>query len=918
MEEHLVNLETEVGIPNYRSESPIMNLNALVHGDQSPLDSVNILQQWPPFQEIGGSLKDSTRIVTELDTSQIDALRRILTKRLAIVQGPPGTGKTYTSVAAIKVLLQNMTSKDPPIIIAAQTNHAVDQILRHIARFEPNFIRLGGQTTDLETIKPRTLFELKVSKKSYGNFASKTATSTRNAIAAELEKLLIPLLSAEPITADMFHDIGLLTDAQRESINSIESRWAADKDASKMNLWCESGLSKIVNADKVNQYAELDDEYENLDEGELETPDIDNDKFERLHGHEFEFDSGFKFLGRHSGINDEKIARLLLKCQDLSMIALADRPAIYEYLRCELVKKINDRVRQIGQKGKEAASLAKIGKWEGDFEVVNKARVIGLTTTGLSKYRGLLSALNPRIVLIEEAAETLEPYTIAAVFESLQHLILVGDHQQLRANCCCSDLADEVVGFDVSLFERLVKNQVEFTRLTTQRRMRPEIRGLIEHIYPDLTDHSSVIGRPNIRGMGGSNLHFFHHENAESMDETRSKKNDFEARMIVEFTKYLVWNEIYLDKITVLTFYNGQKKLIQDLFGRHEIFNKYRVKVSTVDSYQGEENDVVLLSLVRNNDLDNIGFLESINRACVAVSRARLGLYVFGNAKLLIFNEGWATIIKYLQDKEAIRSFLPLYCPAHDTEIDAREYSDLQELNGGCDVDCGGVLSCGHKCPLTCHPARECLVEDCEEVCQKVLACGHVCTAGCGRTCGCDKCPSSPRRTDIQNFPGIEASERASPSLVQTQEASPNNQNLEERPQRLQAPSWYNKTPGQAVAGDSAKKWAEFVSTTSMTFGLSTPGKTIQSNMLHKAGKQTAEIPSKASTGSGFGLNAIVSENVSPSKANKAGVTNGTRRVMPISPINTLIDLTEDVSLEEHKQVTRSTKHKSSADKSLI
>ena len=59
----------------------------------------------------------------------------------------------------------------------------------------------------------------------------------------------------------------------------------------------------------------------------------------------------------------------------------------------------------------------------------------GCTTTGLSKYRGLLAALEPRTLLIEEAAETKEGTIIAGMIETLQHLILVGDHQQLQANC---------------------------------------------------------------------------------------------------------------------------------------------------------------------------------------------------------------------------------------------------------------------------------------------------------------------------------------------------------------------------------------------------------------------------------------------------------------------------------------------------
>ena len=57
--------------------------------------------------------------------------------------------------------------------------------------------------------------------------------------------------------------------------------------------------------------------------------------------------------------------------------------------------------------------------------------------------------------------------------------------------------------------------------------------------------------------------------------------------------------------------------------------------VTTVDNYQGEENDIVILSLVRSNHHDNIGFLKASNRVCVALSRARHGMFIFGNASCL-------------------------------------------------------------------------------------------------------------------------------------------------------------------------------------------------------------------------------------------------------------------------------------------
>ena len=93
------------------------------------------------------------------------------------------------------------------------------------------------------------------------------------------------------------------------------------------------------------------------------------------------------------------------------------------------------------------------------------------------------------------------------------------------------------------------------------------------------------------------------------------------------------------------------------------------VRVTTVDNYQGEENDIIILSLVRNNHQNQIGFLKASNRVCVALSRAKEGLFIFGNAQCLDdatykpLKEGneaqsqehiWQKVIKKLSERNCI------------------------------------------------------------------------------------------------------------------------------------------------------------------------------------------------------------------------------------------------------------------------
>ena len=119
------------------------------------------------------------------------------------------------------------------------------------------------------------------------------------------------------------------------------------------------------------------------------------------------------------------------------------------------------------------------------------------------------------------------------------------------------------------------------------------------------------------------------------MQFIQSKINKDEAEFLLTFAEYLLANKYAPEQITILTLYSGQlihlKKLI-----REKYYNLKDVWVSTVDNFQGEENDIILLSLVRSNKNNSIGFLKVSNRVCVALSRARQGSF---NCRLLHFRK---------------------------------------------------------------------------------------------------------------------------------------------------------------------------------------------------------------------------------------------------------------------------------------
>jgi helicase required for RNAi-mediated heterochromatin assembly 1 len=754
LSEHLVGGKKDVEPPAYVQFKPLINLGPIVVMEEADrFEHVNILHDWPPTSS------------QALDASQSDALKRILTKQLAIVQGPPGTGKTHVSVEALKVLLANMTKDQPPIIVTCQTNHALDQLLLHVAEFMPDFIRLGGRSKDQDVIKSRTLYEVRKSTsqpKTNGTRKGK-AHAILKSLTNEMQMLLAPLeINQPPLDHRVLAELDLITQEQAESLEMDELRAmginSTDTPGILMEQWLGKSLMpchRPIEPDDFGMvYEEEDFEMEQLQELEAEAvARDDDDDIEALTGKVVSLCDNYIGLGMVR--TDDDIQALLHRTNDLNTIPPQERGAIYNYFKKHMKLRLLTQFRQCAKRYAEAVDLRKVGSWEFDEKLLRRQRLIGMTTTGLSKYRALVAALSPRIVLVEEAAETLEAPVTAACVPTLEHLILVGDHQQLRPHCQVREFEDEPYHFNLSLFERMVANDVEMACLTRQRRMIPEIRRLLIPIYGDtLKDHDSVkseSNRPPVEGMGGCNSFFFTHEWKETRDPNFSCVNEHEADMVVGHFNHLYLNGIEPSKITVLTFYNGQRKVLLKKFRQHQNFSRQLVNVVTVDSYQGEENDVVLLSLVRSNKRGNIGFLDVDNRVCVALSRAKRGLYIFGNAEMLaIENATWADVVETMYGKASSKAktgpkrrvgyHMPIQCVNHGQKLRIETPEDWDYINGGCLRDCECVLACGHRCLMRCHPFDNDIIT-CKQKCTKrVDGCGHPCTAMCMDPCKCQLC----------------------------------------------------------------------------------------------------------------------------------------------------------------------------------
>ena len=774
MSEHIVDVQPTVPVAKNVTQKPFMNLSDSF-GDG--FESVNVLKDWPSFAAedqapatTAGRTKGDAQVST-MDKSQMQALRRLLAKRLAVVQGPPGTGKTFVSVQALRAFVQDWREGDPPIIVAAHTNHALDQLLRHVNTFEPGFVRLGGQTTDKDVIEPRTIFNLRRLDKDPPTRDLKHAYVAQRSIGQTMAQLLEPLLIPDPISPELLLQFGIITNEQCESFSRVERQWVSPDDEENdtpMAAFCEDSIKpfeKLRPRRGFDHYEDVDDDEEQRPEEDSEAVFADDDRIEELKGPSFAFCDGWT-TKKHFDQSDVTVRKALKTHRDVSKIDTRLRGATYSYCQREVKARIRDGVRRMAHSYVRTTKDFQAARFETDHLLLKKntVKIVGTTTTGLSKYRGLLSSLEPRIMLIEEAAETLEAYITAGCLKSVQQLLLVGDHQQLRPRCTMPEHAGGDVNLDLSMFERLVNNGIEMQQLKTQRRMHTEIRRLISPIYPDLVDHPSVKSRAHVRGMGPVACHFFHHEWPEAADDALSKRNLMEATMIEAFYKYLDQNENHPQSVTVMTFYNGQKKLLRKLLSQS--FPPSKLKIVTVDSYQGEENEVAILSTVRNNKQGQIGFLDDVHRVCVALSRARRGFYIFGNGQLLSErNHKWhQIIINVVLQHSQLETFMPLFCEQHGNLTKIEAAVQFGALDGGCMRSCKDAMHCGHSCGRRCHYTSHDELP-CLQPCTNFLSCGHRCTQHCSEyPCRCDTCEKS-RFNRERNSGFIHAEEAPDPDL---------------------------------------------------------------------------------------------------------------------------------------------------------
>lgn len=169
---------------------------------------------------------------------------------------------------------------------------------------------------------------------------------------------------------------------------------------------------------------------------------------------------------------------ILLSLNDFWEINEEEFRTLYEHWRKRTVEATRVEAQELIEQYEELNSKYTELVTESSIFHLKRAFVVGMTTTYVAKHQNLLKALNPKVVLVEEAAEVLEANVLSCLTPNVEHLIMIGDHRQLRPNVSEFTLQVESgFGFDldVSLFERLIEqSDLPHVTLQYQRRMRPQ------------------------------------------------------------------------------------------------------------------------------------------------------------------------------------------------------------------------------------------------------------------------------------------------------------------------------------------------------------------------------------------------------------------------------------------------------------
>ncbi len=317
----------------------------------------------------------------------------------------------------------------------------------------------------------------------------------------------------------------------------------------------------------------------------------------------------------------------------------------------ELRKMANQYKRKFGKEEREQRNLLlkevknirkEIRDLRNYFEetLFDQANVILGTPIGLSDFVSKNHHFDT--LIIDEAGQCIEPLAWV-LFPMTNKWVLAGDHLQLPPLVMSEEAMRK--GFNKSILEVCFQNSTNVYFLNIQYRMRNAIAGFSSQYFYDnklLSDEKLV--------DTGIHVTFFDTAGAgfeeEKGQDTISLVNHGELETV---QKIIDSEQLDVKDIALISPYSGQVGLAKSTFSNE-------LKVSTIDSFQGQEKEIIILSLVRSNDESKIGFLSDYRRMNVALTRAKERLYVIGDSSTIGNDPFYASFLEYVEKMSGYRS----------------------------------------------------------------------------------------------------------------------------------------------------------------------------------------------------------------------------------------------------------------------
>ena len=729
------------------------------------------------FININNNIKFNKEL---LDEYQNKALEMCLNNKLCFIQGPAGTGKTYIATVIANIILQNRISSSS-ILIITFSDKTLAQLINNILQYRDNLIRVKENGINKSSFDVIDSSYLKIMDGLlYANKGKKILLDLINEQRKEIRIMRTEIIKR---VSDDFYDIAkiainknivLKRDNKLEieiynywknignknndpteiifklfdsKINDEDRMIYFEKIYNNINLFQKNTINNIDNIienennlnncisnlfdEEINGYKKNEKEdSENSEESEEKDKKIDNlendnlivqgkEKYTENNIIKEEEDSFDKkdIKSTTTSLNKKKL-KFLLDSKKINFFRLDStiiRLIIDYYKNIILLEHLNN------------------------LTISENTKIMAMTMETYKKNIKKLNWPNFESIIIEESEEMSELHILSLLTKITKQIILFGDIKQMNPKQNEDNIEK------IPLLKRLINDNIPLTNLKYQRRMKPIFVEFVKIISGEESDnmyinHSDINNRDTIKGMEKDMFIIKHcHEEENDNNNLEFKTNSYEAKYLIKLSQYLLKQGYCQEQITILSFYESQVLLIMKYLEKFEL-NK--IKIKTVNNYLGEENDFILLSLVRSNKNFDIGILNSFNEIYMSFTRAKIGFYIIGNIDCIIKGDNllmekykenpkqniidsrmlgvWERIEKKAKELNIIGDKLILECKNHKTKTEISDYKDFKKCpEGGCRQECKKRMNCGHACEKLCHP-YDCNEQKClKEVTQK-------------------------------------------------------------------------------------------------------------------------------------------------------------------------------------------------------